>query len=254
MYTIKNYLLLLLIFSASCAKEIYTNEDATNSKREAQKVGVTVMLRDINHPETDMSGFEITTSQCGEDMKAATSADGLADLMLVKGDAVLRIRKEGYVTATAVITTNATEKERNNTAVVIPVFADTQTSGAIYGNVLVRMSPSVEEPLANALVSIEVDINELMRLAFPGMSGNIDKYRPGILAYSADANLMQPVRTSVSGAFQLTIPVTATDLTYTVRVHETPLAQNSFCSAEQIVMTNGQRHQEVIIQLTPYEK
>ena len=249
MYIVKNYLLLLLIFSASCAKEIYTNEDATNSKREAQKVGVTVMVRDINHPETDMSGFEITTSQCGEEMKAVTSADGLADLMLVKGDAVLRIRKDGYVTATAVITTNATEKERNNTVVIIPVFADTQTSGAIYGNVSVKISPSVEEPLANALISIDVDMNELMRLAFQGMSSNIDKYRPGILTYS-DANLMQPVRTSVSGAFQLTIPVTVPDLTYTVRVHETPLTQN----AEQTVMTNGQYHPEVIIQLTPYEK
>ena len=251
MYIIKNYLLLLLLFAASCAKEIYTNTDAANSKREAQKVGVTVMVRDINHPATDMSGFQITTSQCGEDLKAMTSADGTANLMLVKGDAVLQIRKDGYVTATAIITTNPTEKERNNTVVIIPVFSGTQMSGAIIGNVSVKPSPLVEEPLANALVSIDLNMKELMRLAFPGMSGNIDKYLPGILTYS---DLMQPVHTNASGSFQLTIPVTATGLTYTIHVHETVLTQNSFCSAEQTVVTNGLDHQVVIFQLTPYEK
>ena len=240
---------MILIFSVSCAKEIYTNEDATNSKHEAQKVGLTVMVRDINHPTVDMSGFKVSASQCGQDTESVTSADGLANLMLIKGDAVLRITKTGHVSVTAVITTSATEKERNNTAVIIPVFADKQITGTIKGNVSVKTSSTAEEPLVDALVSIDVDVNQLIRLAFPGMSGNSDRYLPGILAWSTE-NMMQPVRTSVSGAFQFTIPATVADLPYTVHVHET----SSTSHTSHTVMTNGQNNHLVNIQLTPREE
>jgi hypothetical protein len=250
---IKNYISVLLIFASSCAKEVYTTEDATNSKREAQKVGLTVMIRDTNSQVTDMSGFAVTTSQCGEDIKGVTSADGTANLMLVKGDAVLQVKKDGYVAVTAMVTTNATETERNNTVVIIPVFSDDLASGTLDGTVSVKLLPSAEEPLADALVSIDVDMDDLMRLAFPGMSGNIDKYRPGALTYSS-VNLMQPVRTDASGAFRFAIPATVTDLTYTVNVHETALTQHTYCSANQTVVTNGQNSPAVFFQLTPYEK
>ncbi|MDR1171314.1 MAG: hypothetical protein LBL24_02550 [Bacteroidales bacterium] len=246
---IKNCLPVLLIFASSCAKEVYTSEDAVNSKREAQKTGLTVMIRDINSQTTDMSGFSVTASQCGEDIKSVTSADGIASLMLVKGDAVLQVEKEHYVAVTAVVTTGATVTERNNTVVIIPVFADEQTSGTLDGTVSVKMTPSDEEPLADALVSIDVDMNDLMRLAFPGMSGNIDKYRPGALAYSS-AGLMQPVRTSVSGAFRFAIPATVADLTYTVNVHETALTQH----VNRTVVTNGRNSPVIFFHLTPYEK
>jgi hypothetical protein len=250
---IKNCIPVLLIFASSCAKEVYTNEDAVNSKREAQKVGLTVMIRDINSQTTDISGFTVTTSQCGEDIKGVTSADGIASLMLVKGDAALQVKKDGYVTVTAVVTTSATGKERNNTVVIIPVFADEQASGTLDGTVSVKMVPSAEEPLADALVSIEVDTDDLMRLAFPGMNANIDKYRPGALAYSS-ASLMLPVRTSASGAFRFAIPATVSDLTYTVNVHETALTQHTYCSANQTVVTNGLNSPMIFFQLTPYEK
>jgi hypothetical protein len=211
------------------------------------------MIRDVGHQVTDLSGFTVATSQCGEDIKAITSAGGVAHLMVVKGDAVLHVKKEGYVALTAVITTHATEKDRNNTVVIIPVFADTQESGALNGIVSVKMDISTEEPLANALVSIGVDMNELMRLAFPGAGGNIDKYLPGAVTYSS-VNLMQPVRTGVSGAFRFAIPVTVADLTYTVNVHETTWKQNTFCSANQIITTNGKNSPVLLFQLTPYEK
>jgi len=92
-----------------------------------------------------------------------------------------------------------------------------------------------------------------MRLAFPGISGNIGNYRPGVLTYSS-ANLLQPVRTSDSGAFTLVIPITFADLAYTVNVHETALPQNTFCSANRTVITNGQNSPVVLFQLTPYKK
>ena len=245
--------IIFLLFVTSCAKEVYTDEDAANSKREAQKVGMTVMIRDINSQVTDMSGFAVSTSQCGEDIKAVTSADGTANMMLVKGDAVLRVEKNGYVTVTAVVSTNATEKERNNTVVIIPVFTDEQASGSLKGTVSVKMIPSVEEPLAGAMVSIDVDMNELMRLAFPGMSNNINKYQPGALTYSS-ASLMQPMRTGISGEFQFEIPATVADITYTINVHETALTPYIFCSASQTIVTNGQNNPMVFFQLTPYEK
>jgi hypothetical protein len=249
MHTVKNFLPLLLIVVASCAKEIYTNEDATNAKREAQKVGLTVMIRDINNPNGDTGGFTVSASQCGQDADGVTSADGIANLMLVKGDAVLRITKSGYMTVTAVVTTAETEKERNNTAVIIPVFADTQTKGAMKGDVSVKISPTVEEPLVGALVSIEIDVNELIHTAFPAVNGNIYRYLPGILSWTTE-NLMQPVRTGVSGSFQLTIPATVADLAYTVHVHETSLTSHS----SRTVMTNGQNNHTVHIQLTPSEE
>ncbi len=250
---IQKCLPIFLIIVSSCAKEVYTNEDATNSKREAQKVGLTVMIKDINNQTADMSGFTVNVSQCGEEVNGVTSADGLADLKLIKGDAVLLIKKVGYVTTTAVVTTNATEKERNNTVVIIPVFADTQVLGTLTGTVAAKISPMAEEPVADALVSIDVDMDELMKLAFPGLGGNLDKYRPGALSYLT-TNLMQPVRTDVAGTFRLAIPTTATDLTYTVNVHETTLANNIYGSAYQTVVTNGLNNPTVSFQLTPYEK
>ena len=250
--TIKT-LLFLLVFASSCAKEIYTNEDAANSKREAQKVGLSVMIRDIDHQVTDLSGFVVSSSQCGEDIQAVTSADGIANLMVVKGDLVLHVNKQGYVPVIAVASTNATEKERNNTVVIIPVIADVQASGSLHGIVSVKSDASVEEPLADALVSIEMDKNELIRLAFPTLGGNIDKYLPGAWSYQS-ANLMQPVRTSGSGEFSLAIPATVADLAYTVNVHETVWTQNTFCSAHLTVVTNGQNSPLMFFQLTPYEK
>ena len=150
MIRFKNYILVLLIFTTSCAKEIYTNEDATNSKRESQKAGLTVIIRDVSSQQVDMSGFKLSTIQCGELIEGFTTIDGIADLMVVKGDIALNVEKEGYVSAIAVITTNASEKERNNTVVIIPVFR----KGS----------------------NIDIDINE-----FTG-----GKYQPGALTYSND--------------------------------------------------------------------
>ena len=245
----KNYLSILLIFVSSCAKEIYTNEDAANAKREAQKVGLTVMIRDISNQEKDLSGFMVSTLQFGEEIKGITSAEGIANLMVVKGDVVFHVSKQGYVSVTAVATTKATDQERNNTVVMIPVFADAQMSGTLSGMVSVNMNSS-EEPLAGAMVSIDMDMNEMMRLAFPGMNNNIGSYCPGVLTYSS-ANLLQPVRTNASGYFTLVIPVTFADLTYMVNVHDTT---NTFCSANQTVITNGQNSHELHFQLTSYEK
>ena len=246
-------ILILLVFASSCAKEVYTNEDATNAKRESQKVGLTVMIRDISNQVKDLSGFVVTSSQCGEDIKEVTSADGIANLMVVKGDVVFHVNKAGYVSVTAVATTNATEKERNNTVVIIPVFADSQVSGSLSGKVSVKSDVSTEEPLADALVSIDLDMNELVHLSFPSMGGNIGKYLPGAWSYSS-AYLMKPVRTNVLGEFNIAIPATAADLTYTVNVHETVWTQNSYCSANLSVVTNGLNCPVVFFQLMPYEK
>ena len=252
-HTIKNCILISVIIISSCAKEIYTNEDATSSKRESQKVGLTVMIRDMSNQIADLSGFMVSSSQCGEDIKGVTSADGMVNLMVVKGDVVLLVNKEGYVSVTAVATTNETEKERNNTVVIIPVFSDTQASGNLKGMVSVKTDVSAEEPLANAFVSIDMNMNELIHLIFPGLGGNIDKYLPGICSYKS-AKLMQPVFTNVSGEFSLSIPATVTNLTYTVNVHETAWKHNTYCSANINVVTNGQNTPVVFFQLTPYEK
>jgi hypothetical protein len=238
----------LLLFTSSCAKEIYTDEDAANAKREAQKVALTVMICDVGNRVTDLSGFTVSSPQYDGLIQEVTSVDGIAGLMVVKGDVVLHVKKEGYVPATAVITTCETDKDRNNTVVIIPVF---QASGALRGIVSVKTSTS-EEPLIGALVSIDVDMNELMHLPFPGL-GDAGKYLPGALTYSS-VNLMQPVRTDDSGAFQFTIPSTVADLTYTVKVHETALTTNTFCSAKQTVVTNGQNAPVLYFKLSPYEK
>ena len=246
-------MLVLLIFTSSCAKEIYTEKDAANAKSEAQKTGLTVMIRDVGNPSADLSGFAITTSQYGEDIAGLTSGDGIANLKVMQGDAVLHITKTGYIAATAVVTTRTGEKERTNTVVVIPVISDTQGYGALSGTVSVRTFPSSEEPLIGALVSINVDMNELIRLAFQGFSRDVERYSPGMLTYSS-ANLMQPVRTNNSGEFLLTIPATVAHLAYTVNVHETAWTQHTFCSANQTVVTDGKNSPMVYFHLTPYEK
>jgi len=211
------------------------------------------MVRDINNQETDLSGFMVSSSQCGEEIKGVTSTDGIVNLMVVKGDIVLHVNKTGYISVTAVATTNATEKERNNTVVIIPVIADMHTSGSLYGIVSIKSDASTEEPLVDALVSIDMDMNELIFMAFPGLNGNIDNYLPGVLSYSS-TKLMQPVRTNVSGEFSLAIPATIADLKYTVNVHETAWLKNTFCSANLTVVTNGKNCPAVFFQLTPYEK
>ena len=251
--TSKYYILVLLIFTSSCAKEIYTDEDAANAKREAQKTGLTVMIRDIGNPSADLIGFTVAASQFGENIEEFTSADGIANLKVIQGDAVLHVRKTGYIAATAVVTTRTGEKERSNTVVIIPVISDMQGYGTLSGTVSVKTLPSAEEPLAGALVSINMDMNELMYLAFQGLNGDTDRYSPGMLTYSS-VNLMQPVRTNISGEFQLTIPATVADLAYTVNVHETAWAQHTFCSANQTVVTNGKNSPTVFFHLTPYEK
>ena len=251
--TFKNYILALFIFATSCAKEIYTHEDAVNSKRDAQKVGLTVMIYNIGSQATDLSGFTVSTLQLDEEIVGVTSADGIANLKVVKGDVLFHVQKEGYVSVTAVATTNTSDKERNNTVVMVPVFVDTGASGLLNGKVSVKMDSSVDAPLAGAMVSIHLDMNELMRLSFPYMSGNVINYLPEVLSYSLN-ELMQPVHTNASGAFALAIPVTFADLAYTVNVHETALTQNTFCSAKQTVITDGQNCPAMLFQLTPYEK
>ena len=251
--TFKNYILVLLLFISSCAKEIYTDEDAANAKREAQKTGLTVMIRDVGNQSADLSGFTVAVSQCGEDIEETTSVDGIANLKVVQGDAVLHVRKTGYIAATAVVTTRTGENERTNTVVIIPVISDTQGYGTLSGTVAVKTLPSAEEPLAGALVSINMDMNELMYLVFHGFIGDMDRYCPRALTYSSE-NLMQPVRTGISGEFQLTIPATVADLAYTVSVHETAWTQHTFCSANQTVVTNGKNSPTVFFYLTPYEK
>ena len=250
---LKYYISVLLIFISSCAKEIYTDEDAANAKREAQKTGLTVMIRDVGNPSADLSGFTVATSQCGENIEGLTSDDGIANLKVIQGDAVLHVRKTGYITAIAVVTTRTGEKERSNTVVIIPVISDTQGYGTLSGTVSVKTLPPAEEPLVGALVSINLDMNELMRLAFQGLSGNMDRYIPRMLTYSS-VNLMQPVRTNISGEFQLAIPATAADLAYTVSVHETAWTRHTFCSANQTVVTNGKNSPMMFFHLTPYEK
>ena len=250
----KNILPIFLIFISACAKEVYTNEDAANSKREAQKVGLTVMVRDINGQTAYMDGFTVSSSQCGDEVKSITSVDGMADLMVIKGDVVLIVKKEGYVTVTAVVTTNETDKERNNTVVVIPIFADTQqVSGILKGLVSVKTESPENIPVANALVSIHIDMDELMNLAFPGLGENPTKYRPGVLSYSM-TTLMQPMLTNIDGEFLFAIPSTVSELTYTLTVHETALTQNIYCSGNQPVVTNGWNVPTVSLQLIPYEK
>ena len=249
----KFYTLVLLLFTSSCAKEIYTDEDAANAKREAQKIGLTVMIRDVGNPSADLSGFTIATSQCSEDIEGLTSADGIANLKVIQGDVVLHIWKTGYIAATAVVTTRTGEKERTNTVVIIPVISNTQGFGMLSGTVSVKTLPAAEEPLAGALISVNMDMNELIRLAFQGLSGDIDRYAPAMLTYSS-VNLMQPVRTGISGEFQLTIPATVADLAYKVIVHEMAWTQYTFCSAIQTVVTNGKNSPMVYFHLTPYGK
>lgn len=211
------------------------------------------MVRDINDPAKDMSGFSVSGSQCGEAIDGKTSSDGLVDLKLIRGDAVLSIKKEGYASAMAVVTVDPAGTARSNTVVIVPVFADVPATGSISGAVSIETASSGEEPVPGALVSIEIDPNELMNSIFPGQSGESGKYRPAILSYTSK-NLMQPVRTGASGAFQINIPTTGVDLTYTVNVHETELTRNTFCSARRMIVTNGRNNSEVIFRLIPYEK
>ena len=250
---IKEYLLTILIITSSCAKEIYTDADAANAKREAQKVGLTVMLRDIGGQSKNMSGFAITSSQFGELNETITSVDGFANLMIYKGDVVVNVKKDGYVTATAVVTTNETENERNNTVVIIPVFSELQQSGNINGKLSVKMPSSVEMPLADAVVSIDIDFDELMSLALPVAGENTDKYRPGALIYSS-GDIAQQVRTNASGEFQFIIPATVAEIPYVINIHETVVSQNYLCAAKQTVFSNGQNSQLFELQLTTYEK
>lgn len=246
-------ILAAILLAPSCAKEIYTDKDAARARHEAQKTGLTVMIRDIGTENTDLSGFQISTTQCGETITATTTAEGVADLMITQGDLVLNIVKRGYAAATAIVTTRPdTESSRTNTVVIIPVFAGDDIPGDISGTVSVQ-TESTEEPLSDALVSINIDMDELLQTAFPGLTGSIDRYRPAALAY-ATAGLMQPVRTTTTGAFRIAIPATAASLTYTINVHETAWTHGTFCSASQTVSSNGRNHPEVSLQLTPYEK
>ena len=244
----KNILFLFLIFASSCAKEIYTNEDAERSKLASQKTGLTVIIRDIGSYSADLSGFTVSSPRYGETVEAVTSAEGIASLMIVKGDAVIHVTKEGYVPAMAIVTANSVEKELGNTVTVVPVFARVQESGILRGTVSVKRSASTE-PLTGAVLSIGMDMNELMRRAFPGTGDSMERYRPGALTYLSE-NIMQPVCTDDAGAFQFTIPATAANLVYTVNVHETELTQNTLCN----VITNGQDNMAVLLKLTPYER
>ena len=234
------YLSLLLIFVLSCAKEIYTDEDAANAKRESQKAGLTVMIRNIGSQTADLSGFTVSASQCGELTEEITSADGIANLMAVRGDVLLSIRKDGFISATAIVTANSGENERSNTVAVIPVF---QQSGSIAGKVSVKLPDASEEPLADAAVSINMYMTGLMRLALQGFGNSIEKYCPGVLTYSLP-DMMQPVRTGASGEFQITVPVTFADIAYTVDVHETALTS----AATVTVVTGGQDSRAVNIE------
>ena len=241
MLSAKKYLTVLLIIVSSCAKEIYTDKDATNAKREAQKTGLTVMIRDIGSQIEDLSGFKISTTQCGEIIEGFTQYDGVANMMVVKGDVLLDVRKEGYVPVTAIVTTNTDEKERSNTVVIIPVF---QQSGSINGKVLIKTPTSAEEPLADVFVGIDLNMSDMIYLALPGFLNNMEKYSPASLTYLS-ANIMQPVRTNASGEFQLKIPATVANIAYIVNVHETELTY----PATQTVVTNGKQTKVVNIEI-----
>ena len=240
MQSVKTYICSILIFASSCAKEIYTDAEAAAAKREAQKTGLTVMIRSIGSQTADLSGFTVSTEQFGEVTEAVTSADGVAGLMVFRGDVPVNVRKEGFVPATAIVTANAAGSERSGTVAVIPVF---QQSGVLSGKVYVKAPDSSEKPVADATVSINTDIKELMYLALPRFGNSVENYCPGVLTYSLP-NLMQSVRTGASGEFQIIIPATFADIAYTVSVHET----ESTYPATVTVVTGGQDGRTVNIE------
>jgi hypothetical protein len=247
---INSLFFLLVLFCTSCAKEIYTDAEAAAAKREAQKVGLTLMIRDIGNSSADLSGFFVSSLQCGEEITGTSSVSGIVDLKMIKGDAVLTIKKDGFVTATAVVTAGFpdTGADRTNTVVIIPVFSEAHVVGHIKGFVHVKNSATDIPPLENALVSVELGVDELISLAFPGLNSETGRYKPFALSYSA--NILQPVRTDADGRFELVVPATETDLKYILKVHET----DAYCSAERTVTTNGSNLSPVSFQLTPYGK
>ncbi len=243
-------LTVIALMTMSCAKEIYTDADATKAQREAQKTGLTVMVRDINDFGADLSGFVVVGSQCGEEINGTTSAEGLVDLKVIRGDVILSVKKDGYVTATIVVTTNVSGTERNNTVVAVPVFVDAPASGTINGTVSAEITPLTEEPVSDALVRIDPDADELMHSVFSGLAGGLDQFKPAALYYTS-TNVMQPVRTGTSGEFRLFVPATGSDVTYTINVQKT----NSHVrySAAGKVVTNGRDNRTISFQLTSYE-
>ncbi len=244
----KNLVLItLLIFTVSCAKEIYSDAEARAAKLDAQKVGLTVMVRDMNNPLADMDGFTISSTQCDDKLSITTSGNGVANMMMVRGEAILLIEKEGYPATIAVVSLETQSTERTNSVVVVPVFANTQVAEAISGTV--SNSSSL---VPNALVSIDVDMDELINSAFSGLSSELRKYRPSAIAYDSES-LMQPIRTNSHGAFQFRIPTTPTELTYTVNVRETTIEQDYY-TGQETVITNGKNSRSIDIHLTPYGK
>ncbi|MDR0713516.1 MAG: hypothetical protein LBF89_04555 [Bacteroidales bacterium] len=214
----------------SCAKEIYTDADAAAAKNEAQKAGLTVLLKDITDPTADMSGFTVGSIPYGNGASAVTLSDGIACLRVTRGDVILQVEKEGYPSTTAVVSVQPKETTPFNKVVVIPVFS--QMTESIKGKVYTGISP-----VTDVLVSIDIDMDEWMDAAFSGFSGELKQFRPQAVSY-ASRKLMQPVTTDEQGSFRFTIPATPVELTYTLQAHET-LVEGQYLTGTSIVKTNG---------------
>ncbi len=235
--------LLLLVLSVSCSKEVYTDQDALNAMRESQKTDVTIMMQDINAAASvDMSHFVIKHSQ-GKDIYETTS-EGWVNLRLHQGDVILKVEKDGYPVVTAIITVGAT-----NTVVMIPIFPDEQpSSGSISGMVTMSL---LNDPVRDATVSVDMDVDEFLDSIFSGPSGGFAKYRPTAISY-ASKNLFQIARTDNAGNFQFSIPITPKELTYNLLVHEIEVGQD-FYKGIGSMKTNGQNSHFIHIQLSPCE-
>jgi hypothetical protein len=230
--------ILPVILLVSCAKEIYTDAEAAAAKREAQKIGLTVLLRNITDPVADLSGFTVGGVQSGHEASAVTLSDGIAQLQLVRGEAILQVEKEGYPSTLAVVAVRPTDMAPFNLVIVIPVFS--QMTESIEGKVYAGTSP-----VSDALVSINVDMDEWMDVAFSGFSGELKQFRPQAISYSS-RRLMQPVMTDEQGSFRFTIPTTPVELTYTIQVHET-WVEGQYRTGTSTVRTNGHQLRTVDI-------
>jgi hypothetical protein len=230
--------ILPVILLISCAKEIYTDVEAAAAKREAQKIGLTVLLRNITDPTADLSGFTVGSVQYGDEAGAVTLSDGIAQLQLIRGEAILRVEKEGYPSTLAIVSVRPMETAPLNLVAVIPVFS--QMTESIEGKVYAGASP-----VSDALVSINVNMDEWMDVAFSGFSEELKQFRPQAISYSSHG-LMQPIVTDEQGSFRFTIPTTSVELTYTLQVHET-LVEGQYLTGACTVRANGHRLKTVDI-------
>jgi len=178
------------------------------------QVDVTILIKDVTDPGSDMSGFTVSSNQFVGDSKATTDKEGFATIKVKSGEALVLVTKAGYARTLAYIAPGG------NQAYIIPVYQNTKGEGKITGTLYGATDLTKKEMVPVPGVTLELSINTANLGAGSGTGtwspgSDFNPIAPIGIVYE---DLLTPAVTDADGQFSFDVPKTKNAVSYSIAV------------------------------------